>query len=250
MSVATNFIVSHANGLLSPGSVDIWIWDLDPASTECCSYAAILSDEEKARACRFHLPIHRQKFVVSRAIVRNLLGSYLACDAVYIKFSYGHFGKPFVQDQPGKPSVRFSLSHTSRLGALAVSANDELGLDIEEIRPIEREVARSLSEREQKELAAMQANEWLLAFYHCWTRKEAILKAEGVGLSLNLDTFDVSVHPGLKPELLGSRRPAVFTSNWQMLSLQPAFDHVGAIALRSATTEVKYRYFDHRFSRS
>lgn len=81
MNIAKNFILSRASGELSPNSVDIWRWDLDPGMAEYSSYAAMLSEEEKAQARRFQLPAHRRKFTVSHAIVRILLGSHIGCDA-------------------------------------------------------------------------------------------------------------------------------------------------------------------------
>jgi len=239
----TTLALSESSHLRFPGSVHVWSWKLDPGPYSCGESESLLSDEERERAQRFRVASHRQKFIVSHAAVRMILAGYFNCHLACIRYGYGQFGKPFVQNQSGGPLLHFSLSHTARLGALAISAENELGLDIEEIRPINPDVAKSLSRYEQSELAALQAKEWLPAFYRCWARKEAILKAEGIGLNLDSHSFDVSVAPLPKTRLLGSRNPA-FTADWHLLSLEPAVDHVGAIAFPSDPTEIRYFCFD------
>lgn len=239
----TSLAISDSSDLHLRRSVHVWVWELDRSLDRCEDYQDVLSEEERTKASRFYLQSHRQKFIVSHAAVRMILAGYFACDASSIRFGLGRFGKPFVKNQATNSSLRFNLSHTSRLGAVAVSAGIELGLDIEEIRPIDRDVARSLSPNEQLGLAAFEAQDWLLAFYRCWSRKEAVLKAEGVGLNTDLASFDVSVHTQLKTHLLKSQNQA-FTTDWQIVSLEPANAHVGAIALASEPTEIKFFQFN------
>ena len=115
-----------------------------------------------------------------------------------------------------------------------------MGIDVEDIRPMEPEVAENyFSPGERQALSLLQGDAWLKAFYLCWTRKEAIVKAEGVGLSLALDCFDVSVDPDLPPALLGVRPPAVFRHPWTLHDLGvPSEQVAGTLAAGDPQAEV------------
>ena len=90
--------------------------------------------------------------------------------------------------------MKFSLSHSKSIAVLAVDHAQPVGVDVEDVRPIEEDVAdRHFSATELTDLRGLKGEAWLAGFYRCWTRKEAILKAEGVGLSRALDSFDVSL---------------------------------------------------------
>lgn len=115
----------------------------------------------------------------------------------------------------------FNLSHSSGICVLAVSRGEEIGVDVERLRPIEEDVARShFSPRELADLGGLTGDAWTEGFYRCWTSKEALLKAEGFGLNIALDAFDVAVLPGSSPALLGSRPHAGFTRRWQLYELE------------------------------
>src|SRR6202012_3586769 len=139
------------------------------------------------------------------------------------------FGKPELR-QNGPPfSLRFSLSHSPSIAVLAVTNGEPVGVDVEDVKPIEAEVADShFSASERSQLNQLRGDAWLRGFYRCWTRKEAILKAEGVGLSRPLDSFDVSLLPDETAQLVGTRRR--FSYPWRLHELLPSAGTIGAVA--------------------
>ena len=130
------------------------------------------------------------------------------------------------------------------MGLLAIARKPHVGMDVEELLPIEAEIAdRYFSERERAVLRELIGAEWLEGFYNCWTRKEAILKAEGVGLNVKLDAFDVTLQPGAPAALLGSQPTAGLTLDWHLTRLQPGLTFVGALATSSAPKRLDcYRF--------
>jgi 4'-phosphopantetheinyl transferase len=115
----------------------------------------------------------------------------------------------------------------------------EVGIDVEDIRPIESGVAeKHFSAAELASMAPLHGQQWLDAFYRCWTRKEAILKAEGVGLRIPLDSFDVSVGVGEPATLLGARPEAKLTAEWRLHHLSPAEGVMAAVAVGQPAAQV------------
>lgn len=173
--------------------VVVWSWrlELEPLSFEAAE--ALLSDDEKARGLRFVTAALRHRFVAGRARLRSLLGAHLGLDPHTLVFAENAFGKPRLAD---RPSVHFSLSHSGDQAVLAVSEQREIGIDIERVRPLDHlDLARRYFH--PNEVAAIEAvrepDEQLLAFFRIWTLKEAVVKAIGKGLSIPLDTFDLSI---------------------------------------------------------
>ena len=170
--------------------VVVWSWNLETDTLSFEAAEALLSDDEKARGRRFVTASLRHRFVAGRARLRSLLGEHLGLDPRGLVFVQNEFGKPRLADHP---SVHFSLSHSGDQAVLAVSEQREIGIDIERVRPIDHlDLARRYFH--PNEVAAIEgAGDQLLAFFRIWTLKEAIVKAIGKGLSIELDTFDVSI---------------------------------------------------------
>lgn len=152
-----------------------------------------LCEEEKKAADKFLSEKARQEYTASRAALRFLLSKILCQSPCQIPFREGPFGKPYVKGT----TLRFNLAHTCQLGIIALSWEEELGVDIEEMRTRhwERLVKHFFSPREQKEFEKVPLSLRCLSFYLGWTRKEAYLKAWGRGLSLGLSRFSVSLAP-------------------------------------------------------
>jgi len=187
---------------------------------------ALLSVDELARADRFALPGHAARFVAAHGRLRQLLGHLVGQPPAALVFCASTGGKP----ELAAGGLRFSLSHTADLAALAV-APFEVGLDIEMIRPIDRDLPEQFFCRQERDaLRALPEPAWLAAFFRCWTRKEAVSKALGLGLALPLDQFGVSC---------GATEPAGLTwlagapdapEIWQMEHLEVAPGYIGAVA--------------------
>jgi 4'-phosphopantetheinyl transferase len=148
---------------------------------------AVLSPVESERAARFHFDRDRRRFIVARASLRQVLSQYTGESPENLQFQYSRFGKPDLS--PGS-DVQFNVSHSGELALIAVTARRQVGIDIEQIRPIDCLLAiaeRYFLPSELHELQNLAEAERLRAFFRHWTRKEAYIKAIGTGLSTPLD---------------------------------------------------------------
>ena len=226
------------------GTVHVWAWDYESSADDLRHYIAILSRDEFSRMERFHFKKDRVRHATSHAIVRILLGRYLDLPPTSISFNQNEFGKPHLLPVWPTSELTFNLSHTNRIGLLAIANGLVVGADVEDVRPMECQIAEHyFSAQEQAALRTLTGADWLEGFYNCWTRKEAILKAEGVGLNVRLDAFDVSLIPNIKAEVLGVRATAGFPSNWHLVDLRPALGSIGALATSAPPTSLSsYRF--------
>ena len=214
-------------GAIEPDEVHLWAWLLETTPVDLAAHREILDHAERQRMHSFYFAPDRDRYAVAHANLRRILGGYLHQPAEQICFRSNRFGKPELAE--ADPSLHFSLSHSQSIAVLAVARGLPLGVDVEDVRPIEAEVADThFSARELRDLSELQGEAWLSGFYRCWTRKEAILKAEGVGLHRALDSFDVSSLPDAPAELLETRTP--FQYRWKLFDLSPASGAIGALA--------------------
>jgi 4'-phosphopantetheinyl transferase len=227
--------VSSLRGTIAPDEVHLWAWAFPPttAGLNAANLSApleLLDDQERERMRRFHFSADRARYALTHTNLRRILGAYLNRAAEEIRFRANRFGKP---ELAGEASLNFSLSHCRSTGVLAVTHGQPVGVDVEDLKPVEPEVADThFSEMELSELNRLHGDAWLGGFYRCWTRKEAILKAEGVGLSRALDSFDVELSPEKPPQLLGTREP--FSHPWTLHDLSPSLGTIGALATARA----------------
>ncbi|QOF76278.1 4'-phosphopantetheinyl transferase family protein [Variovorax sp. 38R] len=157
--------------------------------------AQVLSDEERARAESLRFPVDRQRFVAAHVALRQALCDYTGLPPAALTLATGAFGKPSLA---GHPRTQFSLSHSQGLALIAIGGRGPLGADVELLRPMPDAAtlaAAHFTQREQDALAALPAHEHDHAFLTCWTRKEACLKAIGVGLLMSSQSFEVGVVP-------------------------------------------------------
>lgn len=209
---------------LAPNHVHVWRAWLDKNDAERARLSHFLNEEETARANRFVFERDREHFIVARGRLREILGNYLRVAAESLQFSIAKLGKLSL---PEHPQLQFNVSHSQGLALYAVSLNRELGIDVEKIRPEftgEDIAARYFSVAEQEELRNISDEERALAFFLCWTRKEAYIKARGEGLQIPLDSFDVSLTPG-RATILRS----VDQQRWTLASFTPATDYAAAV---------------------
>ena len=192
---------------------------LDVTASELQRFSGYLSLEERARAERFVFPEDRDHFIAARGMLRKLLGMYLTIPPSSIAFETGAYGKPFLAQEMDGVSLHFNLSHAQGMALFAFSIGRELGIDLEKIRPevaIEEIAERYFSPIEQQELRALPSERRAEAFFLCWTRKEAYVKAHGGGLQISLDSFNVSLTPG-QPATLH----CVDQDRWKLTSFAP-----------------------------
>lgn len=220
---------------LMPASGEIHVWraSLDQPPSLVTEYFASLSSDERERAARFYFPRDRNHFTVCRGILRAILGRYLSVPPGKLRFRYNGHGKPLLAGKFGGDRICFNLSHSQGLALFAVTFGLSVGVDLERIRfemEVEHVAERFFSTREVSTLRALPGHLRREAFFTCWTRKEAYVKALGKGLSVPLDRFDVSLIPGESAALLEMRGNPREASRWWLQELSPGQDYVGALA--------------------
>ncbi len=219
---------------LREDEVHVRIAFLDRPQAEQSYFESILAEDEIDRANRFHFHKDRQRFVAGRGLLRMILSSYVGVAPGDILFTYGSRGKPGLQPQVGRPAIQFNLAHSHGTAIYAMTQDRAVGVDIESIQadfPVE-DVAKNVFSL--AELAALQALPKILrmeAFFKCWTRKEAFVKALGDGLSCPLRDFDVSLAPGEPARLLDVRWASEKASRWWMEDIDSVPNCAGAIVL-------------------
>ncbi|HEY85092.1 MAG TPA: 4'-phosphopantetheinyl transferase superfamily protein [Chloroflexi bacterium] len=230
---------------LSQDQVHIWRAWLTQPMPLIQQIAELLSDDEKARARRFHFERDRLKFIVGRGILRQILSRYLAVQAEEIQFSYGSQGKPALAI-PATQNIQFNLAHSRNLALYAVTCKQKAGIDVEYIRRLDdmaQMAARFFSPRENAAFQRLPEKDKPAGFFNCWTRKEAWLKACGDGLTRPLDQFDVTLTPGDPARILSIRNAPAEAARWQLQAFQPAPNYVAALAVEDAALQTDYWHF-------
>jgi 4'-phosphopantetheinyl transferase len=197
---------------------------------------ACLNDAERARADRFLQPRHRVQSAVTRGTLRSLLGRYLDRPPQSIDLELNAHGKPALAASHQDSRLRFNVSHSDGLVLLAFTLNRDIGVDIEKIRldrPFEKIARRFFARGEAAQLCALEPGRQSQAFYECWTRKEAYIKARGLGLSLPLDSFEVGFGPGIPPSLAPVPGNAGNEQTWTVADLRPAEGFAAALVVEA-----------------
>lgn len=223
---------------LETGTVHVWRLALDQEDEAFERFRAILEPHEIERAGRFHFEKHRRQFIVARGFLRSVVARYLEKRPEALRFEYGEYGKPALSSEP---SLRFNLSHSNQVALLAVALDAELGVDVEHIRAnfaTEDVARRFFSPAEVEVFNALPREELVAAFFRCWTRKEAYIKAIGKGLSKELSDFDVTLTPGVEPALLRAKDDDV--SRWMLSDVEAGEGYAGALAVERPVAKIRY----------
>ncbi|MHB1421672.1 MAG: 4'-phosphopantetheinyl transferase family protein [Gemmataceae bacterium] len=220
---------------LFPEEVHVWRIALELGDALLARLRQMMNEEERRRADRFHFEKDRRHFIAGRGTLRVLLAGYLARRPEEVRFAYSNYGKPRLADESNDSDLRFNLTHSHGLALLAMTHGRDVGIDVEHLRDLENDgqslAERFFSPRESAVLSSLPPHLRREAFFNCWTRKEAYIKANGKGLSLPLDQFDVSLHPGEAAALLATRHDPDEARRWSMRSLLPGEGYVGALAV-------------------
>lgn len=220
----------------------VWRADLLQSEEETARLRRLLSPDEQARAGRFLFPKDRDRFIVARGHLRSILGRYLGVEPEGLRFAYNSYGKPCLSKEFDGGALRFNLSHSHERALYAFARGAEVGVDIEYLRQdfACEEIARQFfSPREVADFRSLPASQRAEAFFHCWTRKEAYVKALGEGLSVPLDEFDVSLLPGEPAALLSNRRRPQEVARWSLQTLEVDSVYAAALAVEGSGRQLK-----------
>ena len=199
----------------------------------------LLSLDEIERAERFHFERDRQFFVFCRARLRSLIAEHVNASAERLRFAYGPMGKPSLNDGP-----QFNASHAGDWFALALTdEGPEIGVDIEHVHRLDDMLSMArhfFAPAEAHRLLTIAEAQRTRSFFECWTRKEAVIKATGEGVSRPLDSFEVAFGPGATPALL--RIDQDLNPGWQMTSFEPAPEYLAALTSSAPWSEIVVKF--------
>ncbi|HEX8180613.1 MAG TPA: 4'-phosphopantetheinyl transferase superfamily protein [Pyrinomonadaceae bacterium] len=227
---------------LAHDEVHVWRASLEQPAHVLAQLRATLAADEHERAARFHFERDRAHFIVGRGVLRAILGRYLPGRAEQLQFQYGAYGKPALTAEFARGSLSFNLAHSHALALFAVTRGRAVGVDVEYLRAelAGTQIAeRFFSAREVAALCALPAEQQPRAFFDCWTRKEAYIKARGEGLSFPLAAFDVSLGPDEPAALLCVRGDAQESARWSLRALDAALGYAAALVVEGHDWQLK-----------
>ena len=224
--------------------LQVWSATLDRPATAVHDYRRLLSSDERARALRFHFEHDAARYIVGRAILRLLTAQYLGREPASLHFSYGAHDKPMLADVGVE--LQFNVAHSDGLVLVAFARQVEIGVDVElqhylpDLHPVMRS-SFAPAERERIEALPSSASQHS-AFFRCWTRKEAVLKALGWGLARPLDSFVVELDEA-RPAVISMTDDPAAADRWHVVHLSPAPGFVGAAAWRGTALQVRCAHY-------
>jgi 4'-phosphopantetheinyl transferase len=224
---------------LSPMDVHLWQAVLDERLA--LEFRHLLSQDEMDRADRYHFEKDRKDFIAARVLLRTLLTAYLGINSDQLRFAYADKGKPYL-DESELSGVKFNLAHSHGRALFAFSNGREVGVDLEFMRDDladEKVAERFFSVGEIDSLKTLGPELRKEAFFNCWTRKEAYIKACGEGLSMPLNEFDVSLAPGEAAALLRNHRLPAEAERWTMRSIPMPTGYVAALVVEGHDWKLK-----------
>lgn len=206
--------------------VETRLFELDRTPEEIARLHAMLDEDERAQSTRFRFARDRRRFIARRGWLRTVLGEQLSRAPAEIVFVRNEFGKPFARQNGG---LRFNLSHSDGLALCVIGRGVEVGCDLERRNPAlacDETAERLFAPGERRSLRLLARPQWVEGFFNCWTRKEAYIKAIGLGLSHPLDAFEVSLRPDEPARLMRG------AAGWSLRAFEPAPDYHAAIVVQ------------------
>ena len=228
---------------LVPGHTEVHVWAvwLNAPAEVSHAYRCLLSPSEVARADRFVFDYLTRSYEFSQGALRLLLAHLLQCQPRDVGFEFGPRGKPMLQ---GGSRIRFNMAHSGGLALYAFTVDREIGVDVEELRDIpeiEQVASHYFSKAEAAELLSIgdkvSARD---AFFRCWTRKEAYIKAIGDGLYLPLDQFQVTLSRDAPARFVHIGDDVSAAAGWTLQHLDPAPNYLGALAYQAAPRNIVF----------
>jgi 4'-phosphopantetheinyl transferase len=217
------------------GKKDVHVWHLGlgaPGPIILNGLHAILSDEERRRAEKFQFEKNRLPYIVAHAALRRILAGYLKVDPSELTFREGPYGKPELILTWQRETLNFNLSHSHEAALIGVTLGRQIGVDVEFIKKDFKwqEIAeRFFAPGEIASLRALPQEKQRRAFFTCWTRKEAYIKAKGGGLSIPLQDFEVSLEE--PAAILTHQSDPEEVKRWALSEIEVSADYAAAVAV-------------------
>jgi 4'-phosphopantetheinyl transferase len=233
-----------------PDEVHVWRISLAGQPGETARLKELLSPEELDHAGHFHFAHHQRRFIIRRAVLRQLLAACLGGSPGAVQWEFGSHGKPVVPDQTDDRDLRFSCSHSDDWALIALARGRELGVDLEQHRPMPdaAEVAnRFFAPAEIRELTSLPPALKAAGFFNCWARKEAFIKALGLGLSYPLNRFVVSLAPEKPAALLAVEDDPEAVKKWRLMTFTAIPACSAALVFEGPAAALKYFDWKPRF---
>jgi 4'-phosphopantetheinyl transferase len=216
----------------------VWCLSLASEPGRAESLCQILDESERQRATRFHFSRDQERFIIARGSLRLILAQYLNKTPDRIRFRYGPNGKPGLEANDIGPRWDFNLSHSSEVGLLVVTHGRRVGVDVEKIMPSSVDglgiAERFFTPAEASLIRSFPADSRGDVFFRLWTRKEALLKGCGVGLSESLNRVEVSLN---RSEIALPDSFSGPCTNWSIQEYCPCAGYIAAVAVEGTLPE-------------
>ncbi|MDR3492637.1 MAG: 4'-phosphopantetheinyl transferase superfamily protein [Gammaproteobacteria bacterium] len=219
--------------VLNPNEVSLWRAALSVTEEQLSEFFAVLSPDEIARAEKFKFPIHKQRFIAARGILRCILSYYLLIEPQEIQFSYTAHGKPYIADN----DVEFNVSHSHDMAVFAVTKRFPIGVDIEKIKSTYEDAVakRYFSQQEYAGLQEVSLAQQAKTFYQIWANKEAVIKAMGLGVHYSLESFTVPIKETKRVFSLQLEK-----TNWSLQTFAAHPDYTAAVVTEQPIEKILY----------
>lgn len=226
--------------VLKSDQLHLWSLNKTVHTNRLSEYWDLLNEVEREKATKFRFEKDRNCSIISRGILRSLLGNYLNVAPKSIKFNFGAYGKPFLKEAS---DIEFNISHSGDVIVLGFVKKGNIGVDVEYTKrniEVKKIAEQFFSKEEIVSLFSLDASYHKQAFYNCWTRKESFIKALGSGLSFPLDQFVVSLDNTEKAQLITTKWDAKEKENWVLKSFEPEENYIGAFSVKRNVTAIQY----------
>ncbi len=226
-------------------AIDVWRCPMNPAVDQIGKFSECLSKQERHRAEQFRFGDKRDQFVTTRARLRQCLSLATGIRASEIEIEVSASGKPFLAGKAHSSGVQFNVSHTDGLAMIAITRGQPVGIDVESLKQSIQHTYLAqnyFSVKEKNTIAALPSEQVPASFFACWTRKEAVLKAIGIGIAYGLDSFDVTTEPEITRCRTELQTENGSVDSWCVETLPCGAGFVGALAYQKQAVEIRYWY--------
>ncbi len=231
---------------LSNSDVHIWRLNFEKYNFYNLKLGSMLTEEERLRVANFRFKRHGKRFIIGRGVLRILLGLYLNIEPTKLKFRFGLYGKPYLDERFNKQTIQFNLAHSHEFALYVFTIRHRVGVDIEYINKIpdyENIVKHLFSRQENALFEKLPTSQKLRTFFNYWTLKEAYSKACGTGFAEFFNRFDLTQLFEYPTCLFNTKNHAINLSGWSIKSFTPAPDYTAALAIEELNCHPQYFQF-------